>query len=875
MFVLCADVAGQPALGPIKRIEPAGLRHVAEFTFDFEGRYENPYDPDQIKIDAIVTGPSRQNWLVPAFWFEPFSRTVEKSKLELSRIRLFRIFISASTFGKNKTIQFALDDIELFNSKTGAKKIIDDFENDIRWHAQNGVTIRKAADQPHSGKWALLVTIVTNKKGRGWPGVNLPIGDEDWSAYDSVRVWVRPLRGLERGTISCEFYNAQRHKFQTHIYEPTAILQAPTWHESEWTLRRPMPKSIWTSAGKGSWRVRIAVPEDGEYSIRLKAKDPSGETESEAATFTLKRTELDGFLRIDEKTKRYLRFDSGRPYMACGTNLVSSDVTVNEYFVPKFAAGGCNFIRFWMSGRSLGIEREKLTQYDQERAVALDVFVNLARDYNTYLMFCLTDFREAGDYHAHHYWNKVAYSKICESPLDFFRSEVAIHAYKKRLRYIVARWSASAAVHSWEFFNEVNITNSWKNEPDSVRTWHRIMAEYLHAIDPYGHVITSSFAGIEDDVLWDQPLMQIAQRHFYTSDFVCFADTLSEATRILSRHDKPNLIGEFGRAKNRYAKEDAEGVSLHNGIWAPPMSGSSGTAMPWWWFWIDKYDLYRHYAAFSKFAKDVRWYEEGFVPIDPKDIRTEIADDPKDRPLQIVRITPVPGSFKESPFNRPVTVTVKNDGTLDPPGIISNLPHGIRNHKALHNPQTFNVNFPAAGTFNVYVAGVSGYGGAGLKITLDGEVKLDKPFTDISKEDTQMMTEYNGCYSIDVPTGRHTITLENTGIDWFRMPLITLANYGAAKPEVKVLALRGKQSCLLWVRNATYVWYAPLVDLKPVPAHNVRLRLSHLDRGAYAARLFDPQTGNWLDTLELESDGEIEIPVGTVVKDMALRLIKK
>ncbi|MEW6355319.1 MAG: cellulase family glycosylhydrolase [Planctomycetota bacterium] len=878
VFVLLSSIAtvlAQPKIGIPEIVEPSGLRHAAEFRFDMQARYQNPYDPDEIRVDALVIGPSGQNWVAPAFWFEPYSRTVEESKLELDQIRLFRFYISASEFGKNQTIRFALDDIELLNSKTGVRRIIDDFEGDIRWQAQQGVTIEKSDDQTHGGKSALHVTIVTNEEGSGWPGVNLSLNNEDWSAYDSIRIWVRPLRGLERGTIGCEFYNVQRHKFQTHIYEPSAIIQPPTWHESEWMLRAPMPRSVWAPAGQGSWRVRLAVPEDGDYSIRLKAKDASGETEGATATFQLKRTEPDGFLRVDENTKRYLRFDSGKAYLASGTNLISSDVTVNEYYVPKFAAAGCNFMRFWLSGRSLGIERDKLTQYDQERAAALDVFVNLARDHNTYLMFCLTDFREAGDYHDQHYWKDVAYSKVCDTPHEFFRGETAIHAYQKRLRYVVARWSASAAVHSWEFFNEVNITNSWKDEPDSVRTWHRIMAEHLRAIDPYKHVITSSFAQIEDDDLWTQPLMQISQRHFYTGDFVSFADALSEATRILEHHEKPSLVGEFGRAKNRYTKEDAEGVSLHNGIWAPPMSGSSGTGMPWWWEWIDQYDLYRHYAAFSEFVKDVRWHEEGFVPIEAKDIKTEIADDPKSRPLQVVRITPVSGSFQEATFNRPVTVTVKNDGTLDPPDLISNFPHGIRHHKDLHNPQTFRVNFPEAGTFNVYVGGVSGHGGATLKIVLDGEVKLDKPFTDASKEDTQMMTEYNGCYSVDVPPGEHTITLENTGTDWFRMPLITLTNYGEARPEVEVLGLRGKQSCLLWVRNATYVWYAPLVDLKPVAARDVVLRMSGLDHGKYEARLFDPQTGKWLKTLNIEYNGGIAIPLGTIVKDMAVRLTKK
>jgi hypothetical protein len=62
-------------------------------------------------------------------------------------------------------------------------------------------------------------------------------------------------------------------------------------------------------------------------------------------------------------------------------------------------------------------------------------------------------------------------------------------------------------VHSWEFFNEVNITDGWRKTPEAVRDWHKEMSEYLRRIEPQHHLITSSFAGIEDDPLWQLPQM--------------------------------------------------------------------------------------------------------------------------------------------------------------------------------------------------------------------------------------------------------------------------------------------------------------------------------------------------------------------------------
>ena len=83
LAVSLGSAGAEPKIGRPELLEPAGLRHVAEFTFDLGAHYENPYDPDEIAVAAIVTGPTGQNWLVPAFWFEPYDRKVDATELEL------------------------------------------------------------------------------------------------------------------------------------------------------------------------------------------------------------------------------------------------------------------------------------------------------------------------------------------------------------------------------------------------------------------------------------------------------------------------------------------------------------------------------------------------------------------------------------------------------------------------------------------------------------------------------------------------------------------------------------------------------------------------------------------------------------------------
>ena len=78
----------------------------------------------------------------------------------------------------------------------------------------------------------------------------------------------------------------------------------------------------------------------------------------------------------------------------------------------------------------------------------------------------------------------------------------------------MARWSYSPAILSWEFWNEVNIIEKYISE-DSV-PWHREMARYLRELDPYDHLITTSWAGTEGDPDVDAlPEMDYIQSHQY------------------------------------------------------------------------------------------------------------------------------------------------------------------------------------------------------------------------------------------------------------------------------------------------------------------------------------------------------------------------
>ena len=66
--------------------------------------------------------------------------------------------------------------------------------------------------------------------------------------------------------------------------------------------------------------------------------------------------------------------------------------------------------------------------------------------------------------------------------------------YQKRLRYLIGRYGYSPHLLAWEFFNEIDNVFGPLNGDDVV-AWHRQMGQWLHAHDPYGHLVTTSLTG--------------------------------------------------------------------------------------------------------------------------------------------------------------------------------------------------------------------------------------------------------------------------------------------------------------------------------------------------------------------------------------------
>lgn len=240
--------------------------------------------------------------------------------------------------------------------------------------------------------------------------------------------------------------------------------------------------------------------------------------------------------------------------------------------------------------------RPALGTYNQLDCFLLDRLVSAADQYRLVLQLCLL--------------TRDLYMDALKRP-DSEAYGAALSAAKKTLRYAVARWGYSTSVGAWEYWNELD-----PNLPTDA--FYLALGEYLEGIDPYGHLRTTSTWGpsTKDP---NHPKLDVANTHYYLrpSDKATFEDevqAIQNKSRALRAQapDKPVLIAEFGLATDKWQatdemKSSSSLLDAHNALWASALSGTSGTAMLWWWERLDQRGVYPMYKPLSRFLAGIPW----------------------------------------------------------------------------------------------------------------------------------------------------------------------------------------------------------------------------------------------------------------------------
>ena len=338
------------------------------------------------------------------------------------------------------------------------------------------------------------------------------------------------------------------------------------------------------AVGEPHWRVHLNLPRAGSWDIRVHTRPV---LQVEVIDGPTRR----GFVRTAGGAFVY---DDGTPFIPIGLNLGWSTgqgthvlADYRQWF-DALAANGGTACRIWMASWSFGIEWRDtpLGDYTQRlrQAWLLDRVLAMAAERGIVVMLTLLN-HGAFSTSTNPEWADNPYNSSnggpLNSPAEFVSDVTAQRLFAQRVRYIAARYAASAALWCWEWWNEVN----WTPIPEAALTpWFTQMNAVLAAADPYAHPITSSWSSAGDAQRWDQQPLAIAQHHLYGDDDVVRS---LNSTRIALKSlygRRPVLLSEVGWSGGGVNPVSAiETVHLHNAVWAPVFMGFAGPGMYWWW----------------------------------------------------------------------------------------------------------------------------------------------------------------------------------------------------------------------------------------------------------------------------------------------------
>lgn len=371
--------------------------------------------------------------------------------------------------------------------------------------------------------------------------------------------------------------------------------------------------------GEPGWRVRFTPPTAGEWQAQATLARPAGPAlQSDRIRFAVGADPAArGFVRVDPRSPRHFAFESGDPFVPIGPNIAwaaSLEQTIPQYrdWLDDLSASGGTVARVWMASWSFGIEWTDTGLGDYsgrlKQAYLLDQVFTMAEERQIALMLCLLN-HGAFSASTNPEWDanpyNVANGGMLSDPAQFVTDPAAKELFKRRVRYIAARWGYAPNLFAWEWWNEVNWTPI---ADDQLLPWVVEMTAHLRQFDPNDHLVSSSYADGPGRPLWDLPEIDFAQEHDYSggdpvrvlrSSMEAFAERAPAKPVLLAEHGL-----SAGGAEDSYGRER---IHLHNGIWAPPFLGYAGSGMAWWWdTYIDPQGLWGVYKPLADFLAGER-----------------------------------------------------------------------------------------------------------------------------------------------------------------------------------------------------------------------------------------------------------------------------
>ena len=427
-------------------------------------------------------------------------------------------------------------------------------------------------------------------------------------------------------------------------------LTVPAFYTQDFVRRLRDGREELTPVGRGAWKVRFAPMTAGRHTWSLTVvHDPGNGGEPERLvtgerSFECVPSKSRGFVRVCERDPHYFELDDGSWFYPIGHNVHSpSDGTPRaaaiqqaigaeplpdhgtfacDRLFAKMAAHGENFVEVWMAAWWLGLEwlgdwkhYRGLTRFNLRHAWKLDRLVDLAGRHGLYIHLVLDNHGKASTW-CDSEWADSPYNRInggfLDSPEQLFSDPVAKAAYKKKLRYLVARWGYSTRVAGLELWSEIDLVgDGWDFHAKVERAapkvaWHREMTDYLDAVDPWGHLVTTHFSTDHARIkstLAGLPGLDYNACDAYKLKAGPLVELVTKTADTFASYGKPGIVTEYGgRAMGGHPPDELR-ADLHAGLWATYMTHAAGTPLLWWHQFIDADGLYGEFQALAAYHK--------------------------------------------------------------------------------------------------------------------------------------------------------------------------------------------------------------------------------------------------------------------------------
>lgn len=340
------------------------------------------------------------------------------------------------------------------------------------------------------------------------------------------------------------------------------------------------------------------------------------------------------FVAISSSNPFYFHLSNGDGFIVNGPCLAgAADMNTMEGYLKKLSSNDGNFARVWLCNKLFEVE-QKFGEYDETQAKKIDQLLDWATRYNLKLKLCLDNTRQIiPDQIA--WFNRPQYHIDNGGPFhdidEYINTEKGREAYLNRIKFFSKRYGNHPAVFGWELWNEMNGIMC-----KGLREWNDYMLPKIHKLFPKNLVLQSlgsfDMESRRPDYRYinQLPSNDIGQIHRYidahaTLD-VCTApmDVLASDAidELRSYHlHKPMLLAEVGAVLANHTGPsdlyplDTEGALMHDMLFAPFFAGAAGTGNSWHWdHYIDKNDLWYHYARFNEAVKTIDPISENFIP---------------------------------------------------------------------------------------------------------------------------------------------------------------------------------------------------------------------------------------------------------------------